>query len=292
MLRTRVITALVLLAVLLLILYLNSYGVFVAATAVFFGAAAWESLRLFNTKLPLQGAAWWVAAFLFIAFWGGESPADYHLILQPTLQPILQPVFLFGVSAAIWVMRLAPSLAIGLPPLGAVGNRLLNGVYGIAILACFVAMLALFKQSTLYLFSVLAIVWVADIGAYFSGKAFGKHKLAPSISPGKSWEGVAGGWSAVMLIAAASTHVPALQDTFAVKLQAAWGWLGFVPALTLIVAASIAGDLFESQLKRRIGMKDSSNLLPGHGGVLDRIDALIPVLPLAVLFDYWLRCKT
>jgi phosphatidate cytidylyltransferase len=79
-----------------------------------------------------------------------------------------------------------------------------------------------------------------------------------------------------------------LSDTFAVKLQLRWGWPGFFTALTLLVAASIVGDLFESQLKRRAGRKDSSNLLPGHGGVLDRIDALIPALPLAVLFDSWM----
>lgn len=282
MLRTRIMTALVLLAVLLSILYLNSYSVFALAAAASFGAAAWESLRLFGAKRRIQGAALWVAAFLLIAFLGDESPAGSPMILQP----ILRSIFLFGASAAIWAVRLTPSLTIGLPPLHAVGNRLLNWGYGISILACFVAMLALFKHSTLYLFSVLAIVWIADIGAYFSGKAFGKHKLAPSISPGKSWEGVIGGWSSVMFIAAASTCIPALQDTFAAKLQAAWGWFGFALALCVIVAASVVGDLFESQLKRRVGMKDSSNLLPGHGGVLDRLDALIPVLPLAVLFDY------
>lgn len=274
MLRTRVITALVLLAVLLLVLYLNSYVVFTLALAVFFAAASWESLRLFGTRLPLPGAALWTAAFLFLAFREAGAWLPLHFVA------------LVATSAILWVVRLAPSLAIGLPPLEAVGNRILNGMYGISILACFVAMLVLFQQSTLYLFSVLAIVWIADIGAYFSGKAFGKRKLAPSISPGKSWEGAIGGWIAVLSLAAASTQFPFLQDTFAAKLQAAWGWLGFVPAMTVIVAASVVGDLFESQLKRRIAMKDSSNLLPGHGGVLDRIDALIPVLPIAVLFAY------
>ncbi|MFI4938844.1 MAG: phosphatidate cytidylyltransferase [Burkholderiales bacterium] len=280
MLKTRVITAVALLVVLLLILYLNSYAVFALAAAVFFGAAAWESMRLFGARLPLLRAALWTAAFLFIAFRGGESQAEAWL--GP------QTIFLFGLSSVFWVIRLTPLLATGLPPLDAVGNRFLNWGYGIAILACFVAMLVLFKHSSLYLLSVLAIVWIADIGAYFAGKAFGKRKLAPSISPAKSWEGAVGGWLAVLSIAAASTRFPALRDTFAVKLLAAWRWPGLVAALTLIVAASIVGDLFESQLKRRIGMKDSSNLLPGHGGVLDRFDALIPVLPFAVFIDYWL----
>jgi phosphatidate cytidylyltransferase len=276
MLKTRVITAVVLLAVLVLILYLDSYPVFALALAAFFGAAAWEGLRMFGVKMAIPGAVLWTAAFLFLAFRGEPS----HLATQF--------IVLIGISAVFWVLRLMPSLVIGLPPLAGLGNRVLNAMYGVSILACFVAMLILFQHSTLYLFSVLAIVWIADIGAYFSGKAFGKHKLAPSISPGKSWEGAIGGWIAVLALATISTRLPALQDTFSTKLLVAWGWLGFVPTMTVIVAASVVGDLFESQLKRRIAMKDSSNLLPGHGGVLDRIDALIPVLPLAVLFEYWI----
>jgi phosphatidate cytidylyltransferase len=139
----------------------------------------------------------------------------------------------------------------------------------------------------------MVLVWIADIGAYFSGKAFGKRKLAPTISPGKSWEGAIGGGIAVLLVASisivlAQAAAPWLQDTFAYKLQARFGWALTLLALLVLVAASVIGDLFESQLKRRAGMKDSSNLLPGHGGVLDRIDALIPVLPLAALIGAWL----
>lgn len=272
MLRTRVITALVLLAVLLTVLYSRSFLFISLVTAAFFAAAAWESFRLFQNRQPVFGAAIWTAAFLFIVLQG--NPADATL--------------LFGVCVAIWAIRLAPSLALGLPQPDGFANRLLNGIYGIAILGCFVAVIPLVQRSPLYLLSVLAIVWVADIGAYFAGKAFGKHKLAPSISPGKSWEGAIGGWLAVLLVAAASTMLPPLSNTFAPRVLAGWGWGGLFLALTLLVAASIVGDLFESQLKRRAGMKDSSNLLPGHGGVLDRIDAVIPALPLAVLLDSWL----
>jgi phosphatidate cytidylyltransferase len=272
MLKTRVITALVLLAVLLSVLFSNSYLFFVLVAAAFFAAAAWESFRLFGNKHPVIGAALWTVAFAFIVYKEDLSGAT----------------LLCGLCVAIWAVRLAPSLATGLPPLEGFSNRLLNGVYGIALLGCFVAVVVLFKHSPVYLLSVMAIVWVADIGAYFAGKAFGKHKLAPSISPGKSWEGAIGGWIAVLLLAATVAFVPQLAETFPAKLYATGGWPALGTVMTLLVVASIVGDLFESQLKRRADMKDSSNLLPGHGGVLDRVDALIPTLPLAVLFDSWL----
>ncbi len=272
MLKTRVITALVLLAVLLLALFSSSFIFFALVTALFFGAAAWESFRLFQNRQPLLGAVIWTGAFLFLALKGDTSRA--HL--------------LSGLCVSIWAIRLAPSLKFGLPPLDGFGNRLLNGIYGIAVLGCFIAIIALFQRSPLYLLSVMAIVWIADIGAYFAGKAFGKNKLAPSISPGKSWEGAAGGWMAVLLVAGFSTMHPLLADTFASQVLASRGWGVFLIAMTLMVGASIVGDLFESQLKRRAGIKDSSNLLPGHGGVLDRIDALIPTLPLAMLVSSWI----
>jgi phosphatidate cytidylyltransferase len=269
MLKTRVITALVLLAVLLSVVFSNSYFFFALVTAAFFAAASWECFRLLHHRHALVGVAVWTGAFVFIVFKGGVSAA----------------VLLSGLCAAVWAIRLVPSLAFGLPQLGGAGNRLLGAIYEIAILGCFIAIVALFSHSPLFLLSVMAIVWIADIGAYFAGKAFGKHKLAPSISPGKSWEGVIGGWLAAMLISGASLAHTAFGDTFAPRVFAKWGGLGFSIVMTLMVAASVVGDLFESQLKRRAGMKDSSNLLPGHGGVLDRIDALIPTLPLAVLFD-------
>lgn len=282
MLRTRVITAVILLLVLLAILAADSFAVLALAVAVFCFAAIWESGRLFDARFPLAGAALWTIVLLLLSFHDSAMWSS----TQPTRGP---PVTLAAISAAIWALRLAPSLAFGLPPLKHITNWLLSFIYGIALLACFVAILVLFRHSALYLFSVMALVWLADIGAYFSGKAFGKRKLAPSISPGKSWEGVIGGWLAVVLVAGGSTFVPLLADTFAPRLLAIWGWGGLLAVLSLIVAASVVGDLFESQLKRRIGMKDSSNLLPGHGGVLDRIDALIPVLPLAVLCGHWMQ---
>jgi phosphatidate cytidylyltransferase len=272
MLKTRIITALVLLAVVLVLLFLNSFTVFALTAIVFFIVAIWESFRLFGSKQPMIGTVFWACIFGLIAFKNN----------------FFEEKLLFAICCGIWFLRLIPSLAIGLPSLHSVSNRLLNGIYEIAILGCFIAILSLFRHSALTIFSVMSIVWIADIGAYFAGKRFGKHKLAPSISPGKSWEGAIGGWLAVLIMATVAIFIPDLADTFLVKLYAKMGWPGFVSIITLLVIFSIAGDLFESQLKRRIGMKDSSHLLPGHGGVLDRIDALIPTLPLAAFVNFWL----
>jgi phosphatidate cytidylyltransferase len=276
MLRTRVITALVLLAILLLAIFSNSSNTFATLVAIFFAAAAWECQRLFRMQFPLVGAAIWTAAFVFLAF----------------ASSFRQSVLLFGICVAIWAIRLTPSLRLGLPALDGFGNRLLCSVYGVAIFGAFIAILSLYHRSPLYMLSVMVIVWIADLGAYFSGKAFGKRKLAPSISPGKSWEGALGGILLVLLTGCLMVAIPAFgtvfNDTFQMQVYLTWGWPGLLAALIVMTAASVVGDLFESQLKRRAGMKDSSALLPGHGGVLDRVDALIPVLPFAVLIAYWM----
>ena len=276
MLKTRVVTALVLLAILLPVLYFNNFTAFALVATVFFGAAIWECFRLFNptSSKALVVAGFWTAACAW-AFFGPSQP---------------NPVFWYAISLLLWALRFAPSLKVGLPPLDSTANTLLSVVYAVSLVGCFAAIVALFAYSPLYLLSVMAIVWAADIFAYFSGKAFGKRKLAPSISPGKSWEGAIGGGIAVLLIATLVIVFagPALANTFPVRVQASLGWAATYAILVLIVAASVVGDLFESQLKRRAGMKDSSNLLPGHGGVLDRIDALVPVLPLAALIGAWL----
>ena len=277
MLKTRIVTALVLLAVLLPVLYSNNYTAFAVVATAFFGAAVWETFRLFNPKSnkALVVAAFWTAAFAWTFFFNDNGASR---------------TFWFVISVMVWLLRFVPSLKTGLPPLDSVGNTLLSLTYAVSLVGCFAAIVTLYAYSPLYLLSVLAVVWAADIFAYFSGKAFGKRKLAPSISPGKSWEGAIGGGIAVLVIGTLVilSGGPALENTFPVRVQASLGWAVTYLTLILIVAASIVGDLFESQLKRRAGMKDSSKLLPGHGGVLDRIDALVPVLPLAALIGAWL----
>lgn len=269
MLKTRVITALCLFSFLIVLLFSGYVRAFELVLTCFFALASWESFRLFGNAYPAWGA----------------------LLLAPFFPLIIYAVdlsrlsVLLGLCTAIWCLRFAPTLKIGLPPIKSTANYMLSGMYSTTILVFFLGVYALYRHSPLFLLSIISIVIIADTGAYVFGKRFGKHKLAPKISPAKTWEGAIGGWLSVLVIAAISTKIPILSDTFAVKVQTRLGWFGLFAVLTLLVACSVVGDLFESRLKRRAGMKDSSNLLPGHGGVLDRIDALIPVLPLASLLD-------
>jgi phosphatidate cytidylyltransferase len=158
---------------------------------------------------------------------------------------------------------------------------------GLALLG--VAWLALAQARIIgvnYLLSLLCVVWMADIAAYFGGRTFGRRKLAPTISPGKSWEGVVSGMLGVLLLSAVWMAIDARVATDSASLFTLLRQRYGVPLMVLavlgLVAMSVVGDLFESLIKRAVGAKDSSGLLPGHGGVLDRIDALLPVLPCAV----------
>lgn len=157
----------------------------------------------------------------------------------------------------------------------------------VAIPAACTALLAAHARGVVYLLSLLAIVWVADIGAYFVGRKVGGRKLAPRISPGKTLSGALGGMAAAVIWVWVSslmgTMGPVGYSTFGADLVAGWTLPGALVLAALLAWLSVAGDLFESLLKRRAGRKDSSNLLPGHGGVFDRIDAVLPVVPLAML---------
>jgi phosphatidate cytidylyltransferase len=169
-----------------------------------------------------------------------------------------------------------------------------HALVGVLLFGCWLALYELRLHSTWALVSSMAVVWVADIAAYFVGRAFGRRKLAPSISPGKSWEGAIGGAAAVALIGLAvawlaATRWPGALDTLPARLLQSAGLLPTVLALLALAALSVVGDLHESLLKRQAGVKDSGWILPGHGGVLDRIDALIPTMPVALLVYEVLR---
>ena len=168
--------------------------------------------------------------------------------------------------------------------------RLVGGV--LALWLAWLAVVQAHRMGVNFLLSVLLLVWVADIFAYFAGRAFGlkftRNKLAPSISPGKSWEGVWGGMAGVLVLAAvwvvADRQFGAALPSFYSLLLRQGLWF-LVLAVVFMGAMSVVGDLVESLVKRSVGVKDSSALLPGHGGVLDRIDALLPTLPLAMMLS-------
>ena len=162
-------------------------------------------------------------------------------------------------------------------------SRWLGALTGLVVLVpTWLALVELRSRAPLLLLLLMSVAWISDTAAYFAGRRFGRRKLAPSISPGKTWEGVAGAVLAVSAYALLWDY--AWQAYFPPALQSMrFGAFGMVLFLWLLAAIGIYGDLFESAMKRRAGVKDSGSLLPGHGGVLDRIDALTAVLPLAAL---------
>jgi phosphatidate cytidylyltransferase len=269
MLKQRVITALLLLAVLLPALFYPSIEPFAALTLLLIGAASWEWARL-------NGCAPMLAAFIGV----GMGLLMALIWLAGGLDMALRPLWL--AAGALWVL-----LAVAMLGRGVAGwsrwPASLRLWCGLALIAC--AWLALVQARVIglgFLLSVLLLVWMADIAAYFGGKALGRRKLAPAISPGKSWEGAISGLLGVFLLAAAWIWADGQGDSLYARLWA-MGPLLAVLALMFLCAMSVVGDLVESLVKRSAGVKDSSALLPGHGGVLDRVDALLPVLPLAMM---------
>jgi len=270
MLLQRVITALVLMALLVPALLAQSLLPFAALTLLMVGAAGWEWGRL--NGLSMTGAlAMGVSVALtcglaWLAGWAGAAP---------------QAVWWFAVAG--WL--LGGTLVLRAGPLAwPHAPRVARWALGWLMLSAAWLALAAAKQRGLgFILSALCIVWAADIAAYFGGKRFGRRKLAPSISPGKSWEGVWSGMVGVSLLAWGWIALEAVWPTigpsvFAVMLQQ-WGLFGLALGIVVLCGLSVVGDLLESLAKRAAGAKDSSRLLPGHGGVLDRIDALLPVLP-------------
>ncbi len=273
MLRQRIITALVLLAVLLPAVFSSLTWPFALLSLLMIGAAGWEWGRL-NGLAPrlalLMGGALAVAGLW--VWWSGWAA---HV-----------PDALWSIAAMLWVAGGAFTLYGGVKqwPRWPSGLRLLGGLLALGL--AWLAMMGAKSLGLNFLLSVLCLVWMADVAAYFGGRQFGRRKLAPSISPGKSWAGVYSGVLGVLLLAAFwlwldSQFVVDSPSIFSIVFRGA-GLLGLVLAVLLLCAMSVVGDLVESLVKRCAGAKDSSQLLPGHGGVLDRIDALIPVFPLAV----------
>jgi phosphatidate cytidylyltransferase len=276
MLRTRVITAVVLLAL--------------------FGAAAawgsWALLGLFALLVAVALHEWMRLAGGSLAVCAGAA-AVYGTLLIATSALDVRAPDRANAAASLAACALWCALGVGLAWAERGRFRIGRGasmVLAVVLLtAGWMALDSLLQRGLQWLVSVLAVVWIADIAAYFSGRALGRHKLAPRISPGKTWEGVVG---ALVLVSAAAlaTHAAWPQaGLWSNRLLSELAWPSALAALWGVVALSIVGDLFESLLKRQAQVKDSGRLLPGHGGVLDRIDATLPALPAAVLIDWWTR---
>ena len=274
MLKQRVISALILLALLLPALFAAPAWPFALLTLALIGAAGWEWARL-NGLADLRALA------------VGASVVALCLMATVAGWLAAPPALLWWLATLVWVLGAAWAIAQG--PAG--WSRLGSGWrQGVGVIALALAWLALGHAKLIginFLLSVLCLVWMADIAAYFGGRAFGKRKLAPAISPGKSWEGVWSGMAGVLILALAWSAL--IDPSARVDSKSLFGLLfdrlgmplGLF-ALLFLSSMSVVGDLVESLVKRAAGAKDSSRLLPGHGGVLDRIDALLPVLPAAM----------
>ena len=285
MLKQRVITAIVLLAILLPALFYKTPVPFCTVALVLIAAGAWEwgrlnacgqgsSLLLAGICLLMCGLSWY-----------------FGLLTQP-LAWLWQIAGVSWIVVVIWLLYQGVSGWMHIPK----GLRLLGG-----LMALWLAWLAVSRARVIgidFLLSVLVLVWAADIFAYIAGRTFGgkftKRKLALSISPGKSWEGVWGAvagvvlltvlWVALEKINAASGQLSISSGSLYARLWTQHGALLMSVSVVFLVAMSVSGDLVESLVKRSARVKDSSGLLPGHGGVLDRVDALLPTLPLALMF--------
>ena len=199
------------------------------------------------------------------------------------------------VAGAMWVLLGAWMIHRGVSgwALWSRSSRWWAGLFLLAL--AWLALAQAHQRGVNFLLSVLVLVWAADVFAYFFGRGLGGRifpvKLAPAISPGKSWEGVLGGMLGVFLVSWLWTVFDQTQGSSAASFYTLLWDRGAgvaVPALLLMSAMSVVGDLVESLVKRSAGMKDSSGLLPGHGGVLDRVDALLPTLPLAMMLVAWI----
>ena len=274
MLKQRIITALVLLALLLPALFASTAEPLAGLTLVLIAAGAWEWGRLngFAMRGALRVAA--LCVMLCLYAWSARWAYDQA------------PANIWNLTGAAWVLVAAWLLRHGVERWATISRGLRVVVGVLALWLTWVAMYQAKVMGVNFLLSLLLLVWMADIAAYFSGRAFGRRKLAPAISPGKSWEGVWGGMVGVLLMACVWIWVDTQYAVDSASLYTRLYSRGapfLVLAVLFLTMMSVAGDLVESLVKRSAGMKDSSQLLPGHGGVLDRVDALLPALPLAMM---------
>jgi phosphatidate cytidylyltransferase len=264
MLKTRIITALVLIAGFIpaLLMLSNTYWALGMLAISLLALYEWASMiKLSSTQKNVYLLTAAIAGLLIVPL---IERYGFHLFFFKSL-------IVFFVTALFWLLI----VPIWLGTRCAINNKLVMATLGLVLMApLWLALVCAKGADPWLLLCLLATIWIADSAAYFAGKNFGKHKLAPMISPGKTWEGVLGALIAVTLFGAI------LYVGFDVKS------LAIFPALWIVTGFGVIGDLFESMIKRQANIKDSGDLLPGHGGILDRIDGIIPSLPIAILMIY------
>lgn len=268
MLLPRIITGLILVALAIGLLFFASSAVWQIAVLSFVLVAGFEWSQFFGAKSLFHklGYSLLAGALVFLSLFLSLDPKLLKLLLVLELAIALLAVFAYQKTAG--KAEIKPQLA---------------GIYGLVFITAFGWSMILLHEliNAWLMFFSLSVVWMMDTGAYFAGRKFGKRKLANHVSPGKTWEGVIGG---LLLTAIASSVVGYF---YLDKLQP--DLVVWVLVFSLIAGLSVFGDLFESLLKRQVGIKDSGNIFPGHGGMLDRIDSLLIATPLLWLFwSFWL----
>jgi phosphatidate cytidylyltransferase len=264
MLKTRILTAICVLLLFLVALFYLSSIFWMTLLLILAVIGSWEWSRL--AKFSLSGSIFYLVLTVLI---GGEL---LFILSRAVLTNSYTTVFLplYAATLVFWILGAPSLLKLNLP----IRNPALFALIGwLLLLPTCLSLYQLRAIDPLLLLGFMTAIWVSDTSAYFVGRTFGRHKLAPKVSPGKTWEGVVGALIAVSIYALT------------------WGYLAegkihiilLVLLLLVLAVLGIIGDLFESLIKRQAGVKNSGNILPGHGGILDRIDALTSTLPIAVL---------
>jgi len=252
------------------VLYLPDSGV-ALILALVMGVGLWE----WGGMIPLESGP---ARIAYPAGIGVLMALVWFAPLDRVIVPLLLLAFVWWLAVLYWLVR---------PDFGVQSTRAVRALKGMAgvlvMLPCWASIVTLHARADhgpLITLALLVIVWLADSGAYFAGKRWGHTRLAPVISPGKTWEGVLGGiiTSAIVALLAGFWYSQSLEWT-----------LTLVPVVLLAVMFSIVGDLLESLMKRQVGLKDSGHIIPGHGGVLDRIDSLTAAAPMFLIGMLWFR---
>jgi phosphatidate cytidylyltransferase len=267
MFRQRLITAIVFLCIFVGAMYLlpRAYWIAFLALGLIVASAEWARLAGWAYGSVVFYAALTLASF-FVLLGGSAQAAEYRLHAS------LPFVLAYAAAAVFWLVAVPVWLALG----WRTRHWAVLGIAGwLALVPTWIAFVELQGAPASFLF-ILGVVWTADTAAYLVGRRLGRHQLAPTISPGKTWEGAGGAGVAVAVYYA-------LACAAGFPHGAAWNATGGAIVVALLAVTSVEGDLFESWMKRQAGVKDSGTLLPGHGGLLDRIDGLTASVPAAAL---------